>query len=134
VTVASGDARFSFSRSSGPGGQAVNKLSTRAELRVRVEAIIGLSELVQQRLRTLAGRRLTGGDEILITAESERSQLDNRRACVERLRALVTEALAVPKPRRPTKPSRGSVQKRLDTKRRRSGTKQTRRKPDTEDP
>ncbi len=133
VTVASGDARFSFSRSSGPGGQAVNKLSTRAELRVAVQAIIGLSELVRQRLRDLAGRRLTGADEILITAESERSQLDNRRACVERLRALVTEALAVPKPRRPTKPSRGSVEKRLDTKRQQSDKKQKRRKPDAED-
>jgi len=133
VTVASGDARFSFSRSSGPGGQAVNKLSTRAELRVAVEAIVGLSELVRQRLRALAGRRLTGGDEILIAAESERSQLDNRRACVERLRALVAEALAVPKPRRPTKPSRGAVEKRLETKRRRSDTKEKRRKPPDED-
>ena len=129
VTVASGDARFSFSRSSGPGGQAVNKLSTKAELRVAVEAIVGLSEPVRQRLRDLAGRRLTGGDEILIVAESERSQLQNRRACIERFRALVTEALAVPKPRRPTRPSRGAVEKRLESKRRRSGTKEKRRKP-----
>ena len=129
VTVASDHVRFSFSRSSGPGGQAVNKLSTRAELRVAVEAIVGLSEPVRQRLRDLAGRRLTGGDEILIVAESERSQLQNRRACLERLRALVTEALAVPKPRRPTKPSRGAVEKRLETKRRQSERKQTRQKP-----
>ncbi len=133
VTVASDHVRFSFSRSSGPGGQAVNKLSTRAELRVAVEAIVGLSEPVRQRLRDLAGRRLTGGDEILIVAESERSQLQNRRACIERFRALVTEALAVPKPRRPTRPSRGAVEKRLESKRHQSDKKQTRRRPGAEE-
>ncbi len=133
VWIAAADVRFAFSRSSGPGGQAVNKLSTRAELRVAVEAIVGLSEQVRTRLRTLAGRRLTQADEIVITAESERSQLDNRRACVDRLKTLVVEALAVPKPRRPTRPSRGAVEKRLDDKRRTAGRKQRRRKPDEEE-
>ena len=132
VWIAAADVRFAFSRSSGPGGQAVNKLSTRAELRVAVEVIVGLSEQVRQRLRSLAGRRLTQGDEIVIVAESERTQLDNRRACVDRLKALVVDALAVPKPRRPTRPTRGAVEKRLDTKRRTAGRKQQRRKPDEE--
>ena len=133
VTIAAADVAFSFSRSSGPGGQAVNKLCTRAELRVSVEAIAGLSELVCRRLRDLAGRRLTKADEILIVAETERSQLDNRRACVRRLRALVARARAVPKKRRPTRPSRSSIEKRLETKRRQSGRKQTRQKPDADD-
>ncbi len=133
VTIAAVDVTFSFSRSSGPGGQAVNKLCTRAELRVTVEAIAGLSELVRRRLRDLAGRRLTKADEILIVAETERSQLDNRRECVRRLRALVAKARAVPKKRRPTRPSRSSIEKRLETKRRQSGRKQTRRKPDADD-
>lgn len=132
VTIAAADVAFSFSRSSGPGGQAVNKLSTRAELRVAVEAITGLSELVRQRLRDLAGRRLTQADEIIIVAQSERSQLDNRRECVRRLRALMARALAVPKKRRPTRPSRAAVQKRLDEKRRQAGRKQRRQKPDGE--
>ena len=133
VTIAAADVAFSFSRSSGPGGQAVNKLCTRAELRVTVEAIAGLSELVRRRLRDLAGRRLTKADEILIVAETERSQLDNRRECVRRLRALVAKARAVPKKRRPTRPSRSSIEKRLETKRRQSGRKQTRKKPDADD-
>ncbi len=133
VTIAAVDVTFSFSRSSGPGGQAVNKLCTRAELRVTVEAIAGLSELVRRRLRDLAGRRLTKADEILIVAETERSQLDNRRECVRRLRALVAKARAVPKKRRPTRPSRSSIEKRLETKRRQSGRKQTRRKPDADE-
>ncbi len=133
VTIAAVDVTFSFSRSSGPGGQAVNKLCTRAELRVAVEAIVGLSELVRRRLRDLAGRRLTKADEILIAAETERSQLDNRRECVRRLRALVAKARAVPKKRRPTRPSRSSIEKRLETKRRQSGRKQTRQKPGTDD-
>ncbi len=133
VTIAAADVAFSFSRSSGPGGQAVNKLCTRAELRVAVEAIAGLSELVRRRLRDLAGRRLNKADEILIVAETERSQLDNRRECVKRLRALVAQAMAVPKKRRPTRPSRSSIEKRLETKRQQSGRKQTRRKPDADD-
>ncbi len=132
VWIAAADVRFSFSRSGGPGGQAVNKLSTRAELRVAVDSIVGLSPQVRQRLRSLAGRRLTQGDEIVIVAESERSQLDNRRACVDRLQALMADALAVPKPRRPTRPSRGAVEKRLDAKRRTGVRKQRRRKPDEE--
>ena len=133
VTIAAADVTFSFSRSSGPGGQAVNKLCTRAELRVVVEAIDGLSELVRRRLRDLAGRRLNKADEIIIVAETERSQLDNRRECVKRLRDLVAQALAVPKKRRPTRPSRSSIEKRLETKRQKSGRKQSRRKPDTDD-
>jgi len=132
VQIAAADVRFAFSRSGGPGGQAVNKLSTRAELRVAVDSIEGLSLQVRTRLRALAGRRLTQGDEIIIVAESERTQLDNRRACVDRLRALVADALAVPKPRRPTRPSRGAVERRLDAKRRTGVRKQRRRRPDEE--
>ena len=133
VMIAAADVTFSFSRSSGPGGQAVNKLCTRAELRVSVEAIGGLSDLVRRRLRDLASRRLNKADEILIVAETERSQLDNRRECVRRLRVLVAQALAVPKKRRPTRPSRSSIEKRLATKRQQSGRKQARRKPDADD-
>ena len=132
VWIAAAEVRFTFSRSGGPGGQAVNKLSTRAELRVAVDSIEGLSQQVRTRLRALAGRRLTQGDEIVIVAESERSQLDNRRAAVDRLRALVADALAIPKPRRPTRPTRGAVEKRLDAKRRTGVRKQQRRKPDEE--
>ena len=130
VWVDSGAVRFAFSRSSGPGGQAVNKLSTKAELRVAVESIVGLSPQALARLRTLAGQRLTQGDELVLVASTSRSQLDNKRACMERLRALVAEAIDVPKPRKATKPSRGSVERRLTDKRRASGKKDSRRRPD----
>jgi len=127
VWIAPADAKFSFSRSGGPGGQAVNKLSTKAELRVKVETIVGLSGSTQARLRRLAGRRLTLRDELLIQSDTHRSQIDNKRACIDRLRTLVVEALSPPKPRKRKRISRAMVQKRLDTKRRRAKKKSTRR-------
>src|SRR5690606_23893594 len=77
VSVARSDLRFTFSRSGGPGGQAVNKLSTRAELRVAVDAIEGVDDAAAARLRRLAGKRLNQSDEIVLHAETYRSQLDN---------------------------------------------------------
>jgi ribosome-associated protein len=133
VWVDEGALRYAFSRSGGPGGQVVNKLSTKAELRVAVESIQGLSPPAAARLRTLAGQRLTKGDELVLVASTTRSQLDNKRACLERLRALVADALDVPKPRKATRPSRAAVEKRLAEKRRTAGRKDSRRPPDTED-
>jgi ribosome-associated protein len=130
VWVDAGAVRYAFSRSSGPGGQLVNKLSTKAELRVSVASIVGLSLEALTRLRTLAGRRLTQDDELILVASTERSQLDNKRACLQRLRDLVAEAMDVPRPRKPTKPSRASVERRLADKRRVSGRKDSRRPPD----
>ncbi len=121
--------RFTFARSSGPGGQAVNKVSTQAQLRVSVEAVNGLVGAARDRLRRLAGARLVKGDELLLVSKVHRSQLANRRACIRRLRALVGEALIGPKPRKPTRPTRGSVQRRLTDKRRRSEKKDSRRRP-----
>ncbi|MHC4826272.1 MAG: alternative ribosome rescue aminoacyl-tRNA hydrolase ArfB, partial [Planctomycetota bacterium] len=116
--------------SGGPGGQVVNKLSTKAGLRVAVESIVGLSPQAAARLRALAGQRLTKGDELILVASTSRSQLDNKRACLERFRALVAEAIDVPKPRKATKPSRASVKRRLADKRRASDKKESRRRPD----
>ena len=126
------DLEYSFSRSGGPGGQAVNKLSTRAQLRVAVEAVVGLTDEMRDRLRTLAGQRLTRGDELIFEAETSRSQLDNKKACLTRLRALVADAMNVPKPRKPIKPTRGMVQRRLAEKRRQAQKKDSRRKPEEE--
>ena len=131
--VDASDLHFSFSRASGPGGQAVNKLSTRAQLRVSVEAIVGLGPAAQTRLRRLAGRRLTEGDELVLAAAASRSQLDNKRACVKRLGMLVARALEAPKPRKPTRPSRAVIEQRLQEKRRRARKKASRQKPQEED-
>ena len=130
VWVDEGAVRFAFSRSGGPGGQLVNKLSTKAELRVAVESIVGLSPQAEARLRLLAGRRLTQGGELVLVASTSRSQQDNKQACLQRLRALVAEALDVPRPRKATRPSRASVERRLADKRRASEKKESRRRPD----
>lgn len=130
VWVDKGAVRHVCSRSSKPGGQTVNKLSTRVQLRVPVTAIVGLSPQAAQRLRSLAGRRLTKDDELVLVASGTRSQLENKRACLQRLRALVAEAIDVPRPRKATRPSRAAVERRLAEKRRASDKKETRRPPD----
>lgn len=138
----SGDVlRWSFSRSSGPGGQNVNKVSTKAELRVWVEAL-PLPGRVVRRLRVQAASRIVGeqtqidedgvarpvGGEIVLVSQSERSQTGNKAGCLAKLRELIVAAQAEPKIRRKTKPSRGSVERRLESKQRRSDVKSRRRK------
>lgn len=128
VWVRESDLRFSFSRSSGPGGQAVNKVNTRAELRVHIDAIRNMTAAQVARIRRLAGQRLTNDDELVIHAQTYRSQLDNRRACVDRLEELVKEACRPRKRRKPTRPSRGAIERRLASKRRQSEKKKNRGK------
>src|ERR1035437_1669885 len=94
--------RFGFSRSSGPGGQNVNKVNSKTELRVRVEVLHGLNPRAVARLRVLAGRRIIGEGELLLTAETERTQEQNRQACLRKLRELIVAALVEPKVRRKT--------------------------------
>jgi ribosome-associated protein len=127
VSVARADLRFVASRSRGPGGQAVNKLSTAMQLRVPLAAIRGLSDAARQRLERLAGSRLTALGILVISADTHRSQVRNREACLERLAALVKSAAREPKKRRPTRPSRAAVEKRLTAKRQRAQRKRERR-------
>jgi len=120
---------FSFVRSSGPGGQNVNKVNTAVVMRVKtadlVEAL-SLSPQAAARLRRLAGRYLTSKDEIVIKCMGERSQLLNRTTCRERLGEMIVQAKIQPKKRRPTKPSRGSKERRLQAKREAAAKKQRR--------
>lgn len=127
VWLSRDDLRWSFSRSSGPGGQNVNKVNTRAELRVRPESIRGLDAEAGHRLRTLAARRLDAEGAIVIVRDDTRSQLDNREACLEVLRGLVVQARVVPRRRRKTRPTKGSQMRRLEGKRREGDKKRRRR-------
>ncbi len=130
VRVQESALRFQFARSSGPGGQNVNKVNTKAELWVPVEALATQGRLTTRavaRLRATAGRRITEAGEIHIAADTERSQQANRQAVLDRLRELLIEVIREPKARRKTKPSKAAKQRRLDSKRRRSDVKSNRR-------
>ena len=115
-----------FIRSSGPGGQNVNKVASAVQLRCDLKLWPELPERVRQRLRTLAGRRLTDDDVNVITAQRFRTQEHNRRDAFERLSELVEQARIEPKIRRPTKPTRASKQRRLDGKQQRGQVKRSR--------
>lgn len=115
-----------FVRSSGPGGQNVNKLSTAVQLQVDLRACT-FDEAMLRRLRTLAGRRVSADAVLTITAQRLRTQEQNKRDAFERLAALVSEARKVPKARRATKPTRASRLKRLEEKKQRGEKKQMRR-------
>lgn len=116
------------SRSSGPGGQNVNKQNTRIELRVPLSAIQGLGEAILQRLRMLAGKRLSTSDELRIVSQQTRSLEQNRELAFEQLRALLEEASHLPRKRHATRPTRASRRRRVENKRRRGEIKASRRK------
>ncbi len=127
VRVASSALRFSASRSSGPGGQNVNKRATKMELRLALEDI-PIPRDAMTRLRRIAKTYITADGELVITADDSRTQLANRRACMQRLRDLLVRALVKPKRRVPTRPTRGSVERRLQSKREQSEKKRRRGK------
>ena len=120
----------SFTRSSGPGGQHVNKTSSAVELRFEAARSPNLTPAIKSRLKRLAGRRWTKDGAVVVTAEAHRSQLMNRELAQKKLIVLVREALKVPKRRVQTKPTLGSKRRRLDGKTRRGEVKKLRRKVD----
>ncbi|MEX0654312.1 MAG: alternative ribosome rescue aminoacyl-tRNA hydrolase ArfB [Phycisphaeraceae bacterium] len=122
--------RFTFSRGGGPGGQNVNKLNTRATLSVPLAALAeAMPADAFERLKVKAGSRLSvNAEEITLSAADSRSQLANRRACLARLRHLLIESLHRPRRRRATRPTRGSVERRIKEKKQRSRRKDERQR------
>ena len=126
IEIPDSDLEVAFTRSSGPGGQNVNKVASAVQLRFALERNVTLRDDVKARLRQLAGQRLTDAGELLIVARESRSQEQNRRAAEERLLELVRRALIAPKKRHATRPTRASKERRLDTKTRSQKTKKLR--------
>jgi ribosome-associated protein len=118
----------SFVRSSGPGGQNVNKLSTAVQLRFDVRQSPSLSDAVKERLIRLAGNRMTQEGVLVLLAQRHRTQERNRQDALERLIDLIRDAAKPPVPRRATKPTFGSRQRRLEGKSHRSAIKSLRSK------
>jgi len=116
------------SRSGGPGGQHVNKVSSRVELRLDLRGCDDLSPRVKSRLRALAGQRITKDGVLRFVCSSSRDQLSNRMECEEKLRALILEALKPPPaPRKAPRVPPSAKRRRLEAKRRRSATKKGRK-------
>ena len=129
LEVPDAELEFDYIRSPGPGGQNVNKVASAVQLRFNAGASRILDDWSRQRLATLAGRRMNRDGWLVLSAHRHRSQEGNRRDAFERLAELITAARERPTPRRATKPTRGSRERRLDGKKQRTQVKRLRGRP-----
>jgi ribosome-associated protein len=126
IHITESELHFDFIRSSGPGGQNVNKVSTAVQLRFDVAAS-SIPPLIKDRLRLLAGRRMTETGVLIIEAKRFRSREQNRRDAIDRLRDLLVQAAEIPRKRRKTRPTAAARKKRVAAKRQRAETKKMRK-------
>lgn len=127
IKIGDDELEFSFIRSTGPGGQNVNKVSSAVQLRFDVRGSPSIPQDVKERLVKLAGRKMTSDGVLIIEARQYRSQERNRQAALERLVRLVTQACEPPRPRHKTVPTHAATLRRLESKRKRSEIKRLRR-------
>lgn len=132
-SIAESELVFSYVRSPGPGGQNVNKVATAAQLRFDARNSPTISGSIFNRLRKVAGSRMTADGIIVITAHTHRTQRANREAALSRLLDLLGQAAKPPTPRVKTKPTRASKERRLEAKKSNSRRKQQRQKPSDHD-
>jgi ribosome-associated protein len=133
VVIPAGEFEWSFARSSGPGGQNVNKVNSKAVLRWNPQLSPALPGALRDRFLTRYGGKLTEAGELIITSEESRDQSQNTERCLEKLRELIQTVVTPPRPRRPTKPTKGSQRRRLAEKQQNSQKKQGRGRPRAED-
>ena len=133
ITIPLKELDFSFSRSSGPGGQHVNKVNTKVTLHWDLAASPSLSESVRRRFRERFANRINRRGQMVVTSQRFRDQGRNVADCLDKLRKMVLAVAQPAKPRRPTRPTRASRERRLRAKRAQSNKKSTRRAPTGED-
>ena len=126
ITIKTAEIRFDFVRSSGPGGQNVNKVASAVQLRFDIGNSTSIQDEIKQRLIKLAGKRVNSEAVLLIDARTSRSQSQNRAEALERLKSLILKAIHKPKPRRKTRPTAASKEKRLRSKKIRGNLKRLR--------
>jgi ribosome-associated protein len=126
VYVPENAVQVTTSRSSGPGGQNTNKVASKVDVRVDLDAVVGLDEQARVRLLARAARYLDADGRLYVTSQRTRDQGRNLEDAYEKIRTLITAAMIKPKPRRPTKPGRAAVQRRLKEKRHTAERKQRR--------
>ena len=129
IAIPLDEIRIEFSRSGGPGGQNVNKVNSKAQLRWNPSTSPSLPEPVRARLTAKVASRLTADGDVLITSQRTRDQSRNVEDCLEKLRQIIESAVTPPRIRRPSRPTLASKRRRLEAKQQRSTTKQLRRKP-----
>ena len=127
IYINESEVKESFIRSSGPGGQHVNKVATAVQLRFNAKNSGNISAEVYNRLRAISGSKLTEDGNLIIVSREHRSQSQNRRVALEKLISLLQQAAKKPKRRKPTRPNQVSVEKRLRNKRLQSEKKKSRR-------
>lgn len=121
--------KYTASRSSGPGGQNVNKVNTRIELRFNVNGSSSFTDREKEMISSKLGKRISNEGDLIVVSQSERTQLQNRKKAEETLFRLIAKALTVKAERKPTKPSAASRQKRMDEKKKRGLIKSLRKDP-----